>query len=288
MKILVTGGEGFLGSHVVDRLKTHHKVTTFDMVDMEDITNYDELAADVKGKDLIIHLAGISGAVGSKEKIYDYFHTNSFGTLNVLEAMRRNDVNHIIFSSSLSTYGVPKELPITENTSFNASNVYGHSKVMAEEVIRSYCEEYGLKATILRFNMLYGERQKEMNAIQSFIDWALKGEPLVIFGDGKHTREYVYVRDAVDCIEMCVDKKPNDIFLASTEKPYSINELANMIADKIPNTIVRNVPKTKFNFNSETDCNKIHKKLGWKYKTGLSEGLDRVIEWRKSLSSNRV
>ena len=288
MRILVTGGRGFVGSHLVERLCKKYDVEVLDKAIGKSIDDYKQVSKSMMDKDLVIHLAGHSGAVGSKEKIYDYFRVNSFGTLNVLNAMIEHGVKHIIFTSSFSTYGTPKKLPVTENTPINPNNVYGHSKSIAEQLIKSYKEEYGITATIFRINMIYGEHQTEMNAIQGFVDSALKGEPLIIFGDGKHTREYVYVGDVVDCIESCIEKRPDDTFIVSTEKPYSINKLADIVANKIPKTTVKNIPKTKFNFNSRTDCTKIHKKLGWGFKTDLPDGIDKVINWRKSLSLNQV
>jgi len=290
MDILLTGGNGFVGSHVYDRLKKGYSVRIFDSEPQfvgQDITKHDRVCEDMENKKMVIHLAGHSGAIGSKENIYRYFNVNSFGTLNVLDAMVENNVKHIIFTSSFSTYGTPKKLPVTERTPLKPNNVYGHSKVMAEEVIRSYCEEYGITATILRINMIYGERQTEMNAIQGFVDSALSGEPLLIFGDGNHTREFVYVGDVAECIAKCVDKRPNDTFIVSTEKPYTMNDVAKIVSGKIPNTTIKHIQKTKFNFNSHTDCTKVHNELKWKHKIDLPDGIDRVIGWRKSLSSSQ-
>ena len=291
MDILLTGGSGFVGSHVYERLSGRYKIRVFDNYPAftgQDITKSDKVCEDMKNKKMVIHLAGHSGAVGSKENIYNYFKVNSFGTLNVLDAMVEHNVKHIIFASSFSTYGVPKKLPVTEKTPLNPNNVYGHSKVMAEELIRSYGEEYGITATILRINMIYGERQAEMNAIQGFVDSALNGKPLLIFGDGKHTREFVYAGDVAKCIAKCVEKKPNDTFIVSTEKPYTMNDVAEIVLEKLPNTTIKHIQKTKFNFNSQTDCTKIHKELKWKHKTDLPDGIDKVISWRKSLSSSQA
>ncbi|MEZ4704602.1 MAG: SDR family NAD(P)-dependent oxidoreductase [Bdellovibrionota bacterium] len=214
MKILVTGGAGFIGSHVVDKFVEHgHDVVVLDNLDTGkkdnlpldsitfvegDIRDRALLAKAMKGVEKIVHLAASVGNKKSIEMPELDQEINYQGTLFVLEEMRKNNVTKIVFSSSAGIFGEPTYEPVDENHPCWPDSPYGVSKLAAERLILSYTKLYHLKAVCLRYFNVFGERQyfdAYGNVIPIFMTQALKQNPITIYGSGKQTRDFIYVGD---------------------------------------------------------------------------------------------
>ncbi|CAB3287172.1 Putative UDP-glucose 4-epimerase [Methanocaldococcus lauensis] len=298
--ILVTGGAGFIGSHIVDELiKKNYDVIILDNLTTGNKDNINPKAefvnADIRNKDLdekinfkdlelVIHQsAQINVRTSIENPIYDA-DTNILGTLNLLELMRKYDINKIIYASSVGIYGEPNYLPVDENHPINPLSPYGLSKYCGEEYIKLYNRLYGLKYCILRYSNVYGERQDpkgDAGVISIFIDRMLKNQSPIIFGDGNQTRDFVYVKDVVKANLMAFNWK-NEIVNIGTGKETSINELYNIIKNEMgfKGNPIYDKPREGEIYRIYLNIEKA-KSLGWKSETDLREGIKRVINWMK-------
>ena len=275
--VLVTGGSGFIGSHVVDTLiKKKCNVTVIDLNSPKrkdvkfikgSILNKSLIESSLKNIDYIFHLAAVSD-INKVEKIpTKTIETNILGTTYLLEASRKAKIKRFIFAGSYYSYG-------------DAGNLYTTSKTASELVIRNYNLLYKQKFTILRYSTAYGPRNREVDALSIFVDRAMKNLDLVIHGDGKQKRDYIYVKDLAEGSMIGLEKMAeNKIFTLTSNKRIKIYDLAKMIL-KLTNSkskIVLNKNKKRFDdFSSNYSYNnneKIPKKWSPKYdiKSGLKE-----------------
>ncbi len=253
-KVLVTGGGGFIGSHLVDELvKLGAKVTVLDNFEtgkienlsgclgrirlvIGDVRSQSSLKVSLRDVDTVFHLAAITSVPFSIEhpKVTD--EVNFEGTMHLLEGCIRHKVERFILASSSAVYGEPKYLPIDEGHPLNPISPYAESKVKAEEVCMRFREDYGLKTTILRPFNVYGPRQRNdqyAGVIEKFIEYLRGAKPLVIYGDGSQTRDFIYVADAVNAFILASksDRAVGEIFNIATGQPTSINSLAQLMID---------------------------------------------------------
>lgn len=260
MKVLVTGGHGFIGSHLVDRLIDlgHHVVVVDDQSANNEkfyvnekaenhvfsICDSSKLQRVTKDCQFAFHLAAesrLQNAINDPRRAVD---VNIGGTLSVLDACVANKINGLIFSSTSSIYGLTDKLPIKENLPEDCLNPYASTKYAAELLIRNYTQLHGLRTNILRYFNVFGERApaKGQYALVTsiFLRQKKAGEPLTIVGDGSQKRDFIYVKDVVEANIRCMEQWDSstilgyaDVFNVGSSKEVSVLELANKISNNI-------------------------------------------------------
>ena len=253
-KALVTGGAGFIGSHLVEVLVSGKcKVTVVDNLSSGNLSNIEPLKdritfyrgdirqMDVLKKaardcDVIFHLAAMVSVPQTVDNPVESAEINDIGTLNVFEAARSQNVRRIVFSSSCAVYGDDPELPKTEDMNPKPTSPYAVQKLSAEHYARIYDELYGLESVCLRYFNVFGPRQDPSSpysgVISIFMTRAVSGEPPVIYGDGRQSRDFVYVRDVVNAnlLAAAMNQPGGSIFNVGTGNQVSINQLWELIA----------------------------------------------------------
>lgn len=304
MKCLITGGAGFIGSSVVDRLlEMDYEVICLDNFDpyydskikraniahnlsnknftlMEgDIRDEELLKKIIRDIDCVFHSAaqaGVKASVRDPKKTHDI---NTGGTLNLLKASLNSDVKRIINSSSSSVYGKIKYLPLDEEHPNMPISPYGASKLAAEHYCRIFSELYGLKTVSLRFFTVYGPRMRPDLAISAFADRALKDEPIEIFGDGTKTRDFTFIDDAVEGVVLAMEKGKKGAYNIGGGSRISIQELAEKIIaiTKSKSRIIHSAAVKGDAEHTWADITKAKKELGWEPKTSIEKGLRGFI-----------
>ncbi len=236
--ILITGSSGQLGSYLVESipdslgLDIRRSKYTKIVADIRD--NLDYLLENYK-INTIIHAAAQVSVVKSVEKPKQDADNNIIGTINLLDYARRYDVEHFIYISSAAVYGEPEYLPIDEEHPTNPKSPYGLSKLTGEKYSLLYGELYGLKVASIRPFNIFSPRQDPNSpysgVISIFVHRAKEGLPLIIYGDGEQTRDFVNVQDVVQLVKIVMEKKATGIYNCGTGKETSINELANIIVE---------------------------------------------------------
>ncbi len=315
-KILVTGGAGFIGSHIVESLvKMGAEVSVLDNLafgflenlkhvesDIEfiqgDILDIDLLRKVMKGKDIISHQAAQLEIFLATSNPYWDLKVNTEGSLAVFEEAKKAGVKKVINASSACVYGQKKGLT-REDDSRHPNWSYGVSKLAAEEYGRIYNNYHGLPVVSLRYSIVYGEREWLRRVLSLFLKRAIQGEPPVVFGDGSQVRDFVYVGDVVDAHNKCIefDNINGEVFNIGTGIGVTIRELAQKISalfldgkevifeqinegeeSKIIHGKRRNTAELK---SMLLDISKAREKLNWEPATSLDEGLQREFEWAK-------
>lgn len=247
MKVLVTGGAGFIGSHIVDKcIDAGHQVIVVDnlstgkrenlnqeaifhCIDIRD-SKLDEVFQKEQPEVVIHQAAQIHVGTSVKEPVVDGT-VNVVGTINLLECCRKNEVQKIVYASTAAVYGNPVDVPIDEKHPVQPLSPYGCSKYCAEKYIEMYAQLYGIKYTILRYANVYGERQDprgEGGVISVFVDQTLEERTLTIFGDGKQTRDYIYVGDVATANIQAIMFGCGEILNVGTGVSTSLNEVVRI------------------------------------------------------------
>jgi UDP-glucose 4-epimerase len=260
VRILVTGGAGFIGSHLVDRLAAEgHQIRVIDNLssgrlenlahrrDVEviigDLKNPQDVQKAVRGVDAVFHFAANPEVRVSTTNPDIHFNENVVATFNLLEAMRKNDVTQLVFASSSSVYGEPDEIPVDENAPLRPVSVYGASKAACEHLIHAYAKLYGFRAVALRYANVVGPRLRH-GVIWDFINKLRKNpHELEILGDGKQVRSYIYIDDAVEAT-LLAWKKTTDtyaVYNVAAEDWITVDEVADLVIEAMGLT---NVKKT--------------------------------------------
>ena len=303
-KVLVTGGAGFIGSHLVDRLvKEGYPVRVIDNLSSGKIENIQHhidtnkvefIKGDIRdatlvnksvdGVGFVLHLAAIISVPFSMENPDLTFDVNTQGTHNLLLAAAEKSVEKFVFISSCAVYGDPEVNPVTEDIKTNPISPYAESKLIGERYCLSFNQSNQLKTVVLRFFNVYGPRQS-MNAysgvITIFINKVKQKEPLTIYGDGSQTRDFVNVRDIVDGIlaSMKTNKTDGEVFNIGSGKPTSINDLAKAVLElgNVDLEIKYEKYRTGDIKHSFADITKARKLLGYEPKVSLRDGLRELI-----------
>ena len=306
--ILVTGGEGFIGSHIVDRLLAEGNFVTvlanFDpyydpkikrknieayLTDENfrivegDVRDYKLISGLLKEMDFVFHEAAQAGVRASVEDPMKPHSINVNGTLNILKASLDTGVKKIINASSSSVYGKAIELPFKENSPKHPVSPYGVSKLAAELYCRNFYELYGLKTTSLRYFTVYGPRMRPDLAISIFTKKALKNENIEIFGTGKKTRDFTYVEDVVDANIKSMSKGDGEQYNIGRGRRISINELAEKIITLTDSNskIIHTGDQKGDAEHTWADISKAKKGLGWQPKTSIEKGLRKYVDYIK-------
>ena len=311
MNFLVTGGAGFIGSHVCERLlHAGHAVWAFDDLnsfydpalkrrnlreiqslgkpfefvhgDLTERTALEEVLGGVKF-DQIIHLAARAGVRPSLEEPALYQRVNVEGTVNLLEAARRNGVKKLLLASSSSVYGVNAKVPFSERDPiFRAISPYAASKLACEALGHVYHHVYGLDVVMLRFFTVYGPRQRPDLAIHKFTRLIAAGKPVPFFGDGSTARDYTYVTDTVDGVMACTGKEFGfDIFNLGESQTVTLSHLVELLEQALGKKAVLDrqplqpgdVPITY------ADISKARERLDYHPRVKIEEGIPKFVEW---------
>lgn len=307
MKIIVTGGAGFIGSHIVDQLvELGHDVAIIDDLStgneeyinknarfyMCDITNREMLDIVFKTElpEVVIHHAAQIDVQTSLKKPDVDAEINIIGTINILECCKKFRVRKIIYPSSAAVYGNPIYLPVDEKHPINPISFYGISKHTPEHYIQTYCELNDIKYTIFRYSNVYGIRQDpkgEGGVISIFVNKFLNGEPPIIFGDGEQTRDFIYVKDVARANLLALDKGDNEILNVSTRIKTSVNELFNVMK-VIFESRARAVHKEARDgdiLHSYLSNELSKSKINWNVEFELAEGLRETIVYYLNMRS---
>jgi UDP-glucose 4-epimerase len=296
MKFLITGGAGFIGSHIAEELINKGEVVVFDNLSvgkMEfvpdgcsfikgDIKNKEEISNAMKDVDVVFHDAAFVSIRGSFEKIREVLENNFLGTLNVFESAKDNNVSKIIFASSMDVYGEPQHLPVDENHPLNTKSLYGLSKITGEMLCKAFEEKYGIKCTILRYFNTYGIRQTPspyVGVITTFIVQALGKKPLTIHGDGNQTRDYVWVKDVAQTNVLAAFSKESGIFNVGSGEEISVNQIADLVIQYLngEKVYLENPPGEIKKMRA--DISRTKKLLNYNPKGRLVEMLPSLIQW---------
>lgn len=302
-KILVTGGAGFIGSHLVDKLiEGKYRVFVIDNLSTgrhQNINPKSEFVnLDITGKktretivkikpDYIFHLAAQTSIAKSQADPKEDFRTNLTALVPILEAAAKLKVKKFIFASSAAVYGDSKKLPIAENFPKNPTSPYGISKLSAEFLILLYEKSYGLPNIILRYANVYGPRQDssaEGGVVSIFTNNILGDKAVTIFGSGNQTRDFIYVTDIVEANLRVLEKGVTGIFNVSTGKEISVNTLHRKIATILKKEIKKlNKPARNLEIqNSALSWDKIKGETSWSPKVNIAQGLLQTVNYFKS------
>jgi len=303
MRVLVTGGAGFIGSHFVEHFETGHEVVVVDnlrsgyrenikefrhLFHQVSVTDLEALLPLFEGVELIFHLAAMISVPESLQNPVECVSINTLGTLNVLEAARRQGVRKVVFASSAAVYGDNPTVPKVETMLPEAKTPYAVTKLEGEYYMRMYAEQWGLETVCLRFFNVFGPRQDPTSqyaaAVPIFIDRALRGEDIVIYGDGSQVRDFIFVKDVISACLLAAEKG-SGLYNVARGEYITIQELAELIKELTGSSsrIVHTTPRPGDIHTSFADTTRL-KKLGFSPSPDLREPLLETIRFfdRKS------
>lgn len=302
---LVTGGAGFIGSHLVDRLLAEgRRVRVLDNFAVGRRSNLDQHAADsrlevieadvadkaaveeaCRGIERVFHLAARADVVPSIQEPEDYFRANVDGTFAVLEAARRHGVKRLVYTASSSCYGIPDRYPTPEDAPADARYPYALTKYLGEQLTLHWAQVYKLPAVSIRLFNVYGPRARTSGTYGAvfgvFLAQLLNKQPLTIVGDGEQTRDFTFVSDVVDAFLTVADSDKTGVYNVGSGKPVSVNELVRLLGS--PPCV--HIPKRP----GEPDCTwaditRIHRDFGWRPKVAFADGVrimqENIEYWR--------
>ena len=283
MNILITGGNGLVGSNLYNKLR---ETTSAEDIGRVDIDTYDlankndiERLSHFYHPDVIIHTAAIAHIPAIKKNPFKAINNNILSTINLLEFAMRRKVKHFIFLSSCSVYGDTSPLGVDESLSLKPKGIYGVTKVCEETLVTACGKQLGLSTTILRLSSVYGPGDKHSRVVPNFIKAALSGKPLIV--EGEVRKEFTYVDDVVDAIMLCLGNKKSkgEIFNIHGGEAHSIFQLAGAIKRLVPKAQIIYKPADR----EQTDRGNISIQkakgiLGYEPKVKLEEGLRRMIQ----------
>ena len=305
MKSLVTGGAGFIGSHLVEALVSKgHEVVVLDNLSTGRLENLEHVKNNIqivqcdlailgdwhknfKGVDWVFHLAALADIVPSIQNPEAYFRANVDGTFNVLQACIKAEAKRVLYSASSSCYGIPDSYPTTELAEIRPQYPYALTKRIGEELVMHWTQVYKIPALSLRFFNVFGPRSRTSGTYGAvfgvFLAQKLSGQPFTVVGDGNQTRDFTFVTDIVAALIAAAESdKKGEIYNVGSGYTTSVNKLVELLeGDKI------NIPKRP----GEPDCTfaditKIKNEIGWVPKVSVEEGVTEIVKhieyWRNA------
>lgn len=304
-RAVVTGGAGFIGSHLVDQLlaagcsvavidnlstgRAQNIAHCRDAVDLQicDVNETDRLAEVFVGADAVFHLAGLADIVPSIERPTEYFRANVDGTQSVMEAARRARVRKVVYAASSSCYGIPDYYPTAESAEIRPQYPYALTKYLGELVALHWAAVYHIPTVSLRLFNVFGVRSRTSGTYGSvfgvFLAQKLAGKPFTVVGDGTQSRDFTYVTDVARAfISAAAEEASGEVMNVGTGRPQTVNRLIELLGGPVVN-----IPKRP----GEPDCthadtSKIARLLGWKPEVAFEEGVRRVLAdidyWREA------
>jgi UDP-glucose 4-epimerase len=296
-KVIVTGGSGFIGSHVVDalldaghqvtvidhRVRPHREDLHFEDIDLMDLSS---VLAATKGAEHIFHLAAVSNVnYAYKYPVYTVA-LNVLGTAHMLEAARINGSQRVYLASTVWVYnGSPNGEPLVESVPFyldGAGHIYTSSKMSCEMICHNYNQLYKVPFTILRLGIPYGPRMREELLIPTFIKKALLGEPLTVAGTGSQFRNFIYVRDLAEAHVLAMKEVAmNQTYNLEGSQKITVMEVAKRIRSILGDQVtIKSVPERPGDFGGkEVTAKKAQQELGWSPIVEFEEGLRKTVDW---------
>ena len=310
--MLVTGGAGFIGSHLVDQLLAEGDWQTTVVDDLNDFyspdikraniaghladPNYRLIEADIRDADrmaaifaetkfdCIVHLAARAGVRPSLSEPKLYAETNINGTLNLLELAKEHGIKQFVFGSSSSVYGINAKVPFAEDDRIHQPiSPYAATKAAGELLCHTYSHLYGIRAVCLRFFTVYGARQRPDLAIHKFSRLITEGKPIQVFGDGKSRRDYTYIDDIISGVRAAIDydRSMYEIFNLGESQTTELAELINLLEKSLdmPAIIDRQPMQPGDVPTTYADISKSREILGYNPTTKIAEGIPKFVEW---------
>jgi UDP-glucose 4-epimerase len=305
-KILVTGGAGFIGSHLAEGLlKLGASVTVLDNLDdfypgkdrnvegllgavrfrfvRGSILDLDQLTPLIRGSDAVVHLAAQAGIRYCNEKPFKANEVNATGTMNVVASCQKLGVKKLVYASSSSVFGDPVKTPMDENHPTNPNNPYGASKLAGEKYCTSFARAYGMDITCLRYFSVYGPRGRPDQVLYSFAEKVGKGEPPTIYGDGSYSRDFTYVSDVVSATIFALyrDSEGGSVLNIGYGKDYKMIDVARrIIAHYGGDFEPRFVAQYEGDFSRTLCDNELARRtLGWRPQVKFEDGLESFLKW---------
>ncbi|MEO5569859.1 MAG: SDR family oxidoreductase [Bacteroidia bacterium] len=307
-KAIITGGCGFIGSHLTDRLlaegyevividnmSTGRRKNLFHVEDDKhltiveaDINDSEKITPYFENVDKVFHIAALADIVPSIEKPLDYYNSNVNGTMSVMEACRKHGIKRIIYAASSSCYGIPDNYPTPESAAIRPQYPYALTKYLGEEICMHWAQVYKMNITSMRFFNVYGPRSRTSGTYGAvfgvFLAQKINGKPFTLVGDGTQTRDFTFVTDVADACFTASERNDisGEIFNVGSGNTYSVNRLVELLGgDKV------HIPKRP----GEPDCtfadiSKIKTKLGWRPKISFEDGVVEMLQnidyWREA------
>jgi len=309
-KVLVTGGAGFIGSHLVEKLlslgahvcvidimlcgnKIEHLMGNKNLsIHKLDVTDKNSIEPFFKDREIIFHLAAVVGVEETQHEPLEVLNVEIIGTLNTIDLAAKNKARRFVFASSSEVYGDTVE-PMVETGPFNPKSTYALTKMVGEHYCRAYYQKHGLEYTLLRYFNTYGPRQDDRFVISRFMDRASRGKEIFIYGDGNQTRDFTYVEDSVhmSLLTAAGDKGINQAFNLGTGNAVSINKLSEImlktlgVTDKVKASHIDydNIRSREIEiFNRLANIDKIVKLFQYRPETTLEAGIKKYTEWYRN------
>ncbi len=306
-KVVVTGGAGFIGSHLVERLLADgHSVLVLDdfstgrpdnlahltrdprlSLERVDVAGGLRLGSLLKGADLVFHLAALADVVPSVERPLDYHRANVDGTVALLDAARHARVGRFLYAASSSCYGIPDLYPTPETAATRPQYPYALSKLLGEQCVLHWGQVYRLPVVSLRLFNVYGPRSRTSGTYGAvfgvFLAQKLAGRPYTVVGDGRQSRDFTFVSDVADAfVTVAQSSVAGEIFNVGTGTPVSVNRLVELLKGDVVHVPSRPGEPNR----THADIGKIQRHLGWRPKVSIEEGvrslLDNIEYWRQA------